>query len=129
MTPQMIDTAVRLADVLARENAALAAMDLAGAASMLDEKSRAAEAFAAARSGAERAAGTGAPADLARQVAARLVSLAEENRRLLERGIAVQGGVLGCILRTAKPAGPQRYRASGAPAGDRANPVALSARA
>jgi len=128
MTPHMIDAAVRLADVLARENAALAAMDLAGAASMLPEKSRAAAAFDAAREGAQ-AAVAGAPTDLTRQVATRLVGLADENRRLLERGISVQGSVIGCILRAARSPGPPRYRANGAPAGGRADPVALSSRA
>ena len=54
MTPALIEAAVRLADVLARENQALATLDLARAASMLEDKQRLAAAF---RRGASRAAG------------------------------------------------------------------------
>jgi hypothetical protein len=127
MTPALIRSAVELADVLARENAALAALDLAGAAAMLPEKSRAASAFAEqahADSGDD-----GPPALLARHVAERLCVLAEENRRLLERGIAVQGRVIACIARAVPRSGVPRYGANGGLTGERARPLALSSRA
>ena len=129
MTPALIDSAVQLADVLARENAALAALDLAQAASMVPEKTRAAAAFTAEQARLNDAATPAAQSELARQVAARLKGLAEENRRLLERGIALQGRLIGCIARAVPRAAAPRYRANGALAGDRARPVALSARA
>ena len=54
MTPELIAAAVRLADALAHENRALAALDLPRAAGMLEDKTRALEAFAAAQILAER---------------------------------------------------------------------------
>jgi hypothetical protein len=55
MTPELIAAAVRLADTLAQENRALTALDLPRAAGMLEAKTRALEAFAAAQILAERA--------------------------------------------------------------------------
>ena len=48
MTRRLVETAVALADVLARENAALAAMNLPQAAAMLADKQKALASFAAA---------------------------------------------------------------------------------
>ena len=125
MTSDLIEAAVGLADLLARENLALRSLDLAGAAAMFDGKKRALDAFVAAQEpGAARR-----PAGPAREVAERLAALADENRALLERAIAVQGRVLGTLARAAKPA-VSRYGARGGPAfDDRRTAIALSARA
>lgn len=79
----------RLADILAAENAALAAFDLGGAAALLDAKTRAAAAFQAARA-------TWPDPDA---VSTPLLRLAEENRRLLQRAITVQGRVIELVAR------------------------------
>lgn len=122
MNQDPIEAAERLADVLRRENAALAAMDLRGAAALLAEKQAAATALL------DSLAGGGAP----RPLHARLLSdLAAENRRRLEHAIAVQGRVIGLIaraLRNATPPAP-RYGASGVMVAGRPAPVTLSARA
>lgn len=126
MTGDPIEAALRLADVLQAENAALAALDLALAASMLEEKSACASALAVAQGGvpAVRTAE-------ARAAVARLRDLAEENRRLLERGIAVQRRVIAAIARAARAraSSAPRYGARGIPAaGGAPSAFALSAR-
>jgi hypothetical protein len=110
--------------VLARENAALAALDLVRAGGFLAEKRAATDALALAL-----VAGTGtlpAPAQ-----AEQLRDLAGENRRLLERAIAVQGRVIAVIARAVpRNAVAPRYAAHGGMArAPRPLPVALSARA
>jgi len=124
MSDTLFAATTRLADLLAQENAALAALDLPRAAALLGEKQDAARSFAAA----QQAAAAGATAS---PVAARLRDLAEQNRRLLERGIAIQGEVIGLIAAALpKTAGPPRYAATGAPArGGRPVAFTLSARA
>lgn len=126
MKHDLNEAAERLAGVLVRENAALAALDLRGAAGMLAEKQQAAEAFVAAQPNA------GVPsADLTR----RLRDLAQENRQKLEHAITVQRRVIGIIARAfhgTAPApryGATRYGATGAMAAGRSIPVTLSARA
>lgn len=126
MTQELIDATVDLVGLLARENEALGRMDLARAAAMAGAKRRAAEAFAEAGGDAQGIGRLAAP--LARQLAA----LAEENRRLLERAIRVQGRVIGTIAgavtRAAQEGGP--YRADGArPARGKPPALTLSARA
>ncbi len=101
----------RLAETLKAENEALAAMDLARAASLSEGKIKASDAFAAAFAAAAK---TGAKAEGAARAEAadltrRLETLGQENRRLLERAIAVQSQVIETI--------------AGA-AGSRANPAA-----
>ncbi len=170
MSTTLIDSMGRLADVLARENAALAALDLSRAASMLAEKQDAASAFARAWEQA-RAADTVPIADPSRHaresghpgpraptsvpsaldsrfrgnddigtgardllaLARRLEAAAAENRRLLERGIAVQGRVLAVVARAvprALGASPSPYGARGtAPPPAVRAPLALSLRA
>jgi len=123
MTPQdPIEAAERLAAVLARENAALAALDFRRAGTMLAEKQEAAEGLLAAL------AGGGAPPPLHARL---LRDLAGENRRRLEHAIAVQGRIIGLIARALRSAAPPapRYGATGALAAARTSPVALSARA
>ncbi len=126
MTPTLIQAAVGLADVLTRENEALRAMDLATAAAMLGDKTLALETFVAAQRGTPAGSAVAASG---RDIASRLSALAAENRSLLERGIAVQGKLLGLLGRAAQPV-PSRYGAHGAPAFDRKRAaIALSARA
>jgi hypothetical protein len=136
MTPELIAAAVRLADTITRENAALTALDLAGAAGMLAEKNEAADAFTAAQAIAARLGPVWLPGwqrGEAKQLAARLRALAQENKRLLEHAIAVQGRVIGMVARAAAEAdtaqtGP-RYSARGGPPAARPAAMALSARA
>jgi hypothetical protein len=130
--PDLIQAAADLAATLEQENRMLAALDLAGAASLLPEKRRAAGAFAAARAqaGAEPGPRQAAGRD-ATGLADRLRDLVTENRRLLERGIAAQGQVIAVIARAARtqPAAAPRYGATGTAAAPRTPaPLAISAR-
>ncbi len=110
MSTNLLAAAGTLADTLAEENAALAALDLPRAAAMLADKQRAAADFIAAQGEPVVAAQRDAAENLAR----RLQSLAEENRALLERAIVVQGRVIGVIARAAAPAvAPSCYGARG----------------
>jgi hypothetical protein len=121
MTHDLTMAAERLAGVLERENAALAALDLKRAAGMLAEKQDAAAAFVAAQPG-----GGAPPHALAR----RLRDLAQENRTKLEHAIAVQRRVIGIIAGAVRVAAPvPRYGATGAMATGRQGPFTLSARA
>ncbi len=130
MTPALIDAAVALADTLAAENAALGGLDLARAASLLAAKERATEAFLAAQAAAGLAAPSSAAAAASGDLGRRLGALAEENRRLLERALAVQGRVVATVVRALPRGGDGFYRANGGLA-DPGRPVAitLSARA
>lgn len=115
MTPELIRAAVRLADLLRAENDALASLDLGSAAALFDTKQEAAATFAGLVGAQAPAKGT-VPA-AAREVAARLRELAQENRRLLERAITVQNRVIGTVTRAASAAAAQaapRYGRSGA---------------
>jgi hypothetical protein len=126
MSEDLVSVAVRLADVLQRENTALAALDLARAASLVAEKRFAADAFALAQG----IAGTLALQPHVIDIASRLRDLAAENRRLLERAIAVQSRVIGVIARAMPPAATPRYAATGALARSvRPTAFTLSARA
>lgn len=93
---------------------------------MFDAKQRALNVFVAAQA----TPGTSPrPSGPGREVAERLGALADENRALLERAIAVQGRVLGTLARAAQPVA-SRYGARGGPAyDDRRTAIALSARA
>ena len=104
----------RLALILERENAALAALDLAAIGGLLAEKQAALAALPA----------TPLPAEAAHALAA----LATRNRALLERAIAVQGRVIALIARAAPPSA-NSYRAPGHRAAtNRIVPRALCAR-
>lgn len=135
MTPDLINAAVALADTLTQENKALAALDLPRAVTLLDRKRQATAAFIAAQARAASTATAASARDarpLAEQVAAQLRDLADENKRLLERAITVQGRVIGTLARVVPRALARapRYNAGGAIAdGPRPPPVALSARA
>lgn len=115
--------AVQLAEVLMAENTALDAFDLPGAAALLTRKTSAAEAFIAACVAAPRATA---------HEGARLARLAEENRRKLQRAIAIQGRVIEIIARAVPRALQQaapRYGAQGRVAASRLPALAVSARA
>lgn len=128
MTEDLADATARLAEVLAAENAALAALDLPRAGAMLAEKTRAADAFVAAQQasrGNSSAMGAAAPAHLRTLVA--------ENQRLLQQAMTVQGRVIGIIARAVSRAlrdpAATRYGAHGRAAPARLSAVAISARA
>ncbi len=131
MTPELITAVGRLADTLARENAALDALDLARAAGMLAEKNAAIAALSAAEGQAQRTGPymlAGRQREEVVRQAERLRALAEENKRLLERAIAVQGRVIGTIAAGARPAA-QLYGAKGGLHRGSAAAIALSSRA
>ena len=120
MTKDLITAGTRLAETLETENAALAALDLPRAAGMLADKRSAVAEFDAVRTAA-------APSEAAQRMARRLQGLAMENKRLLERAIAVQGRVIGVVARAATAATePAGY---GPDRGRRPAPMAFSARA
>jgi hypothetical protein len=110
MSEDLVAVAVRLAEVLQRENAALAALDLAAAANMLAEKRIASDAFTLAQADIRMPDRQPRMID----VATRLRELAAENRRLLERAITVQSRVIKLVVRAMPPSATPRYAASGA---------------
>jgi hypothetical protein len=115
-THQALD---KLAEVLARENAALKDLDFPAAATLIPEKQAAIDALATP------AAATPRPA-----VGQRLHALVTENQALLERAIRVQARVIEIVASAYKPApatrtyGPSGEQTTGPLAG-----VALSTRA
>ena len=122
MSQELIAAASLLVDVLAEENAALTALDLSRAASMLADKQCAVAGFLTARD----AQGTAMEHAAIEPLARRLQSLSQENRTLLERAIAVQTRVIGVIARAAVPAvAPAGYSARGA-TGHLARPTAFA---
>lgn len=127
MRSEAMQAAEGLVEVLARENAALAAMDLPSATALVEAKRAAAEAFVSAQA---KAATTGVVA--VPEVVRRLRELAAENRLLLERAMAVQQRVLAIIAEAAPRASAQapRYGAAGGLVGrGSALPVAVAASA
>lgn len=128
----VLDAADRLADVLERENAALAALDLAGAAAMLDAKEAAAASFARACDRADPPDGEAERRALA-TLAARLDAATRDNRGLLERGIEAQRRVLHIIARAVPRAlltqDAACYGAGGVASSPGQAPLTLSVRA
>ena len=121
----LLAATVRLAATLHAENAALQAMNLTAAASLLPEKQRASTAFETAR-----AATPPAQSAALRDAVAKLMDQAAENRRLLERAIAVQTRVIGIVVGAVRPPHPaSRYGRSGNYTARPATGWALSARA
>lgn len=132
MMDSLILAGHRLAEALRAENEALAKLDLPRAATLASSKIAASDAFAAAY--AAQAKHGAAPEGPVRQAAAlltrRLEELGQENRRLLERAVALQSRVIETIAGAALPkAAPQGYAPLGSrPAGVRPPALALSAR-
>lgn len=95
----------RLAEALVAENAALASLDLARAASLAGAKLRATDAFAAAFAAAQKTgfASIGADRGAAIQITADLADLGQENRRLLAHAVTVQSRVIETIAAAALP--------------------------
>jgi hypothetical protein len=110
----------RLVAVLAAENAALEEMDLAAAGAMLPDRQ-------AALDGLSSNPAAPVPAALAGQ----LRDLAVTNRRLLERAMRVQSGIIGIVVSAIpKPPATTSYRPTGGPrSSNHARPHTLSARA
>ncbi|MBR0670680.1 hypothetical protein [Neoroseomonas soli] len=133
----MIDTLIlagqRLAEALRAENEALAALDLPRAANLANGKIAASDAFAAAYAAQAKhgAAPEGPVREAAAILARRLEELGRENRRLLERAVALQSRVIETIAGAALPKpGVQGYAPAGYRQGSgRAPALALSARA
>ena len=137
MTRSIIDAADALARTLEQENAALTVLDLLAAAALYPRKDAAAADFTAAQVALADRMTSALDAEqqrVARELAERLRRVVEENRRLLERAIVVQGHVLGTVARaiakSSPRAQPPRYGARGTYADvKRQPPVMLSARA
>jgi hypothetical protein len=129
----LVAAAARLADILARENAALADLDFRRATTLLAEKEAAAAAFSSAHAAAKLAKLDHAQRRALEAAAGRLRSVGQENRRLLERAIVVQGRVLGSIAKAVARAAPRvqasAYAANGMRPESRRLPVMFSARA
>jgi hypothetical protein len=124
MPKPLIAAASHLADVLTRENAALAAMDLRRAVTLLPEKT-AAIADLIASGGAVPLA----PHPELISAARRLDDLATRNRGLLERAIVAQQRVIGIVVRAASSVSVvPSYGAKGRQAGSN-RPMAYSTRA
>lgn len=122
---------VRLANVLARENVALAALDFGGAAAMLADKQDAATSFALMWERLRPLAADGERRELA-ALAQRLDAASIENRRLLEHGMEVQRRLLQIVARAAPRARnvpAQSYGSRGMASGCACTPVALLLRA
>jgi hypothetical protein len=105
MMDALLTAGLRLAEALRAENEALAALDLPRAAGLATTKVQASDAFAAAFAAAAK---TGAQAQgplrqTAEDLTARLQLLGAENRRLLERAIAIQSRVIETIAGAALP--------------------------
>jgi hypothetical protein len=103
MTPGTLQAAERLADILARENAALNRLDFPAAVALLAGKE------AALAEMAQMPEPVRTPALVA--LAQRMRVLAEENRVLLERAIGVQTRIVQIVARAVTPA-PQGARYS-----------------
>lgn len=98
MIPQLIETGLKLAGLLAEENKLLSAMDLAAAAALNPRKQAAVEGYVAAR---DKARTSPPPPPPERQalvkLAERLSELARHNRALLERGLAAQAQLIETV--------------------------------
>jgi flagellar biosynthesis/type III secretory pathway chaperone len=126
MTKQAIEAANRLADVLARENAALKRMDFHAAIALVPAKQAALAEMT--RDGPPPPAASRFPGFQAS--AQRLRGLAEENRVLLERAITVQTRILGIVARAIAPVrqGPRYQRPNERRTPHRALAMAVSKR-
>lgn len=133
MMDALLHAGQRLAEALDAENQALLRLDLSGAIPLAEAKQQATDAFAAACAAAART-GTRAEGSLrasTSELTQRLQSLGEENRRLLQRAIAIQAQVIETIAGAALPrSGSGAYAASGRPAlARRAPALAVATRA
>ena len=115
---------IRLVDILQAENTELQAMDFKAAGRLLMAKQAATADLTAAQADT-----LFAPVGL-QALAQRLNELADENRMLLERAIAVQRRVLSTVVRAAQTVAPEpQYGPSGTTAIRSVAAVALRANA
>ncbi|MBV9748106.1 MAG: hypothetical protein JO157_04760 [Acetobacteraceae bacterium] len=122
-TASLITAAVRLADVLQTENAALAALNMPAAVRLLPEKLAAADAFVAAQAGGGAKEPQAARHRIElKAVARRLQALAVENQRLLERAMLVQTRVIATVAKAARATAEREAPGYGASHGVRAAP-------
>jgi hypothetical protein len=110
MTHDLAAAANRLAEVLHQENTALSALDLSAAAGLVADKQLALEAFVQAQVAVDQPG----EAPIPLHAAARLKDLANENRRLLGRAIAVQSRVIGIVARSVPHDRNPLYASTGA---------------
>ena len=123
MNPEFQTALHAVTEIMERENTALQAMDLRAAAALTADKSHAVATLAALR-----------PGPMARAALARLETLTQVNRALLERGLAAQSRVIGLIAtaaqsaRRAQPGHGSRYNGHGRPASTGGQGIAISTR-
>lgn len=105
MLDALLAAGLRLAEALRAENEALGALDLPRAASLAETKRQATDAFAAAYAATVKtnARAAGPVRQTAQDLTTRLTRLGTENRRLLERAIAIQSRVIETIAGAAVP--------------------------
>lgn len=116
MMDALLAAGQRLSEALRAENEALAALDLPRAAGLATAKMQAADAFAAAFATTRKLGirAEGEQRASASELTTRLQQLGEENRRLLERAIAIQSRVIETIAGAALPrSGSGAYGAAG----------------
>jgi hypothetical protein len=126
MMDALLTAGQRLADALNAENEALTALDMPRAAGLATAKMQAADGFAAAFATARKlgSRAEGSQRQAAAELTDRLQKLGEENRRLLERAIAIQSRVIETIAGAALPrSGGPGYGAAGRPAAGRQAPA------
>ncbi|MDR3532574.1 MAG: hypothetical protein P4L90_18725 [Rhodopila sp.] len=123
MSNDLGNTAVRLAEVLARENDALRRLDFSAAVALVPDKE-------AALTGLARLVASPRTMEVSPALGQRLGGLAFENQMLLERAIAVQTRIVRIVARAGAPSHVgTRYSAPGGRApSHRAAPAALSTR-
>lgn len=105
MLDALLAAGLRLAEALRAENETLIALDLPRAAGLAQSKLHATDAFAAAYAAAMKtnARAAGPMRQTTQDLTARLSQLGTENRRLLERAIAIQSRVIETIAGAAVP--------------------------
>ncbi len=126
---EAMQAARALARLLEEENAALAACDLLRATEAAAHKAALVQRLRRAleRPGEPPGESTAERAAADRAVAERLRTLAQDNKRLLERALAIQGQVIGILVR-AMPSSRVGYARPSSTASGTALPVSICAR-
>jgi hypothetical protein len=112
MTTELLDAAAAMAETLQAENAALASLDIGASVRMYARKRDAMAALTAARATANPSA---EQRQQATTLTRTLLDLTNENKRLLERALYVQGRIMRTLARAVPRAlaPASRYRADG----------------
>jgi len=131
MIEALMNAGQRLAEALRAENAALARLDLGAAAELSRGKRVAADAFAAAFDATHKSGcrAEGEERRRTEEIALHLKDLTTENRRLLERAIALQSRVIETIAGALRPPGPGTYGQGGLARAGEATAVSIASRA